>query len=97
MPESVPTIMFRGFPVSVAAEPAFEPKATARRKGVGGSSASSTMRRTSGVIMRHTVSLTRKAERAPAESARPHSSIPGVETEVTTFQLAQRKKPAWVR
>jgi hypothetical protein len=97
MPESVPTIMFCGFPVSVAAEPAFDPKATASRNGMGGRSASSTMRRTSGVIMRHTVSLTRKADSAPAESARPHSSVTGLETEVTTFQLAQRKKPASVR
>ncbi len=31
IPDSVPTIMFCGFPVSVAALPAFEPKASARR------------------------------------------------------------------
>ena len=44
--------------------------------------------------MRHTVSFTSTAERAPASKVSPHRSARGVLTEVITFQLAQRKNPA---
>jgi hypothetical protein len=52
------------------------------------------MRSTSGVIMRQTVSFTSTADRAPADRVSPHKRARGVPTEVITFQLAQRKKPA---
>jgi hypothetical protein len=88
---------FCGLPVRVATLPAFDPNATASRYGMGGSSASSTIRTTRGVIMRHTVSFTRSAESPPAVNTSAHSSVRGVPTAWITAWLAHRKKPASAR
>ena len=65
MTDSDPISMFCGLPVIVATLPMFDAVATAIRYGTGGSWRSRAMCRTNGVIVRHTMSLTRNADSSP--------------------------------
>jgi hypothetical protein len=75
--EIAPTIMFCGLPVMVAALPTLEAIATARRYGIGSRRSERVTSMTNGAITRHTASLTRNAENAPAVSAIVASKIKG--------------------
>src|SRR5260370_42600248 len=62
--ETAPTIMFCGLPVMVAVLPTLEAIATAMRYEIGSRRSGRVTSLTSGVITRHTTSLTRNAEDA---------------------------------
>ena len=63
--ESEPINMLGGLPVIVAALPMFDAVATAIAYGMEGRPSRRVIRRTNGVIIRHTMSFTRNAESNP--------------------------------
>jgi hypothetical protein len=86
--------MFCGLPVKVATEPLLEPMHTASRYGTGGRRASSTTASTSGVSIRHTVSLTRKADSSALMPVTATRSSRGVCASRTVCAPAARKNAA---
>ena len=69
-----PMIMFCGLPLQLTTPPRFDADASARRYGKTGSRASTATATTSGVSSRHTVSLSKSADIAPAVKVSPHRS-----------------------
>ncbi len=69
--------MFCGLPISVAAEPTFDPAARPSRNGTGSSLRRAQPSTSSGAIARHTMSFTSTAESAPATRTTASSSRGG--------------------
>ncbi len=90
-------IMFCGLPVGVATEPALAPKHTASRYGSGGSLASRQHCSTSGVTIRHTVSLTSTADKSPATATTATSRVRALLTCISVRYEIVRKTRASTR
>src|ERR1700732_3878680 len=86
-------IMFCGLPVIVAVLPALEAIGIAKRYGAGLRLRRVTRSSTSGVMTKQIVSLTRKADNAPAISTIAISKTSGWWARTTIQLLTNRKKP----
>ena len=77
--------MFCGLPLKLTTPPRFEAVASASRYGRTGNRASTATATTSGVITRHTVSLTSSADSAAATTLIPTSSERAERARVSTW------------
>jgi hypothetical protein len=93
IPDRLPTIMFCGLPVMVATLPTLLAVARAIRYGTGFSPRPLTIWITSGVSTRQTTSLTKKADRTPAEATTATSSPRGLRARPMAQAVTTAKAP----